>query len=402
MRLISKLSRQLAEVMNTETVEKPKSTAAPGPYMGFALQPVRLSYHLLRENDDVLVGLEYFDDVSVHYVDGHVVLEQSKNSIVGKPITDKSLDLWKSLANWADTCQLRALNPGNVTFVLYAGAPGAIGSLVTELHAAIDDAAAQAVLVKIKKLVPMPTDKGFGVYAGSFLAHGEEMCLAIIRNFQFQSDLDPLEPIRQQLRSTLTEDAVTNFAASAIGMAKDMAEDKLRKGETPLVRAGDFRNRFRPFVRKYNLVGLLVSTTGTPSDAEIEKTIASAPMFVRQLNAIEMKADIVVGAVGACLRTTADKTKWADEGTIVADSLDEFNESLVHRFALVRDEIADTHATVDCLLRGRLTYRRCAEVQLPLEGNSVPAHFVEGAYNILADTLTVGWHPTYIDLLGKD
>jgi hypothetical protein len=204
------------------------------------------------------------------------------------------------------------------------------------------------------------------------------------------------------LRATLTDEAVVNFAASAIGIAKDMAEDKLRKHQDPIVRVGDFRNRFRAFVRKHNLTSLLVSTTGTPSKAEIEKTIASAPMFVRQLNAIEMKADVVVGAVAACLRTTADKIKWADEGIIVEGSLAEFDDSLVHRFVLVRDEIADTHAAHDSLVRGRLIYRRCAEVQLPLEGQPVPAHFVEGAYNILADALTVGWHPTYIELLGKD
>jgi hypothetical protein len=388
--------------MDTETVEKPKSSAAPGPYMGFALQPVRLSYHLLREGADVLVGLEYFDDVSVHYPNGYVLLEQSKNSIAGKAITDKSLDLWKTFANWADICKLRVLDPGKVEFILYAAAPGTIGAFVPELHTAIDEASATAALEKIKKLSPKPTNKGFGFHVGRFLSHGDELCIAIIRNFRLQSDADVLEPIRQQLRATLTDEAVVNFAASAIGIAKDMAEDKLRKHQDPIVRVGDFRNRFRAFVRKHNLTSLLVSTTGTPSKAEIEKTIASAPMFVRQLNAIEMKADVVVGAVAACLRTTADKIKWADEGIIVEGSLAEFDDSLVHRFVLVRDEIADTHAAHDSLVRGRLIYRRCAEVQLPLEGQPVPAHFVEGAYNILADALTVGWHPTYIELLGKD
>src|SRR5690349_9122610 len=89
--------------MSDVVATKPKNTAAPGPYMGFALQPVRLCHHLLREPDSSSVGLEYFDDVSVHRDGGHVILEQSKNSIAAKALTDKSLDLWKTFANWGDS-----------------------------------------------------------------------------------------------------------------------------------------------------------------------------------------------------------------------------------------------------------------------------------------------------------
>lgn len=370
--------------------------------MGFAIQPVRLCHHLLREPDSSGVGLEHFDDVSIHRDDGHVVLEQSKSSIAAKAITDKSLDLWKTFANWGDTCALKALDAANVTFVLYAAAPGAIGNLVNQMHAAIDDTAAKLALDTARKLLPKKPDTGFGAELARFLAFDEAFCLTIIKNFQFQCDVDPLEPIRRQLRATLPEAAVNDFAASGIGMAKEMADTKLRNKEAPLVAAVDFRKRFHPFVRKHNLVGLLTSTTGTPSREEISKTIASAPMFVRQLNAVGMQAEIVVGAVGACLRTTADKTKWAEDGTIVEDSLLEFDAGLLRSFALFRDEVEDVHSAADEMRRGRMVYRRCAQVQLPLEGQAVPVHFVEGAYNVLADNLSLGWHPSYKDVLGED
>ena len=276
----------------------------------------------------------------------------------------------------------------HAAFVLYAAAPGQPGNLLLQMHSAVNVSAAQAALLKVKAIFnPKTAEKGFGLYLARFLARGDEFCVGTIRNFQFQSDADPVEPLRQQLRATLSEPAVQDFAASAVGIAKELVESKLRKREDPLVTAAEFRRRFQPFVRKHNLAGLLASTTGEPTATEIQKTIASAPMYVRQLNAVGMKADIVVGAVGACLRTTADKIKWADEGTIVEDSLKEFDAGLVHRFDLVRDEIEDTQAQRQVQTkRGRLVYRRCAEVQLPLEGRSLPSHFVEGAYNILAET----------------
>ena len=49
--------------------------AAAGPYLGFALQPVRLCYHLLSSPRGSSVSLEYVDDVAVHYADGTLLLE---------------------------------------------------------------------------------------------------------------------------------------------------------------------------------------------------------------------------------------------------------------------------------------------------------------------------------------
>jgi len=44
--------------------------SAAGQYLGYALQPVRLFYHLLKCNPDATVGLEHVDDISVHSSDG--------------------------------------------------------------------------------------------------------------------------------------------------------------------------------------------------------------------------------------------------------------------------------------------------------------------------------------------
>ena len=54
--------------------------AAPGPYLGFALQPVRLCYHLLTCPKGAQVSLEYLDDVAIHHPDGTLTFEQTKSA----------------------------------------------------------------------------------------------------------------------------------------------------------------------------------------------------------------------------------------------------------------------------------------------------------------------------------
>ena len=73
---------------------------APGQYLGFAIQPVRLCYHLLTCPAKAKVSLEYLDDVAIHYCDGSVLLEQAKSALSQNPLSDWAIDFWKCLANW--------------------------------------------------------------------------------------------------------------------------------------------------------------------------------------------------------------------------------------------------------------------------------------------------------------
>src|SRR4051812_32187398 len=96
--------RELRQLqMSSSQIDKTKNSV-PGQYLGYALQPVRLCFHLLDAPHDALVSLEHIDDVAVHYACGAHLLEQSKSALSGNPASDRSVDLWKALANWADLC----------------------------------------------------------------------------------------------------------------------------------------------------------------------------------------------------------------------------------------------------------------------------------------------------------
>jgi hypothetical protein len=83
--------------------------------------------------------------------------------------------------------------------------------------------------------------------------------------------------------------------------------------------------------------------------------------------------------------------------------LREWDDNLVSRHGLICGEIVDMHSDRDTVVRGRLAYRRCAQLQPPLDGRQVPGHFVHGCFNNLADLKRLGWHPDYKSLLdGSD
>jgi hypothetical protein len=74
----------------------------------------------------------------------------------------------------------------------------------------------------------------------------------------------------------------------------------------------------------------------------------------------------------------------------------------VRQHTILRDEIEDTLASSDEPARGRALYRKCAATELPLDGQTLPDHFVAGAYNCLADARRLGWHPSYETLFPEE
>jgi hypothetical protein len=380
---------------------KPPKSAAPGPYLGFSLQQVRLCYHLFAAPDGDQVSLEHDDDVAVHRKNGDIVLEQCKSALASNPIADRAVPLWNTFANWADVCSARQ-NVGRAQFVLYVS-PTKVGPIVEALHAAINPTAAAAALVQVKALADAQNPEvGCKPNLTRFLAAGDAICLKIIERFQLVVEADPLEAIRTQLRPTLSAEVVEAFARAAIGFAKEAADDLIRNRKSAKLDAAVYRKHFGAFARKHDLSGLLVSRAPQPTGAVVAQVVGERPIFVQQLQAVECSDDLLVTAVSDYLRTICDKVEWADEGRIFAESLDELDGELIRHHKLALDEVEDTMSTSSEVRRGRELYRRCSSARIPLEGRALPGHFMPGSFNGLAEDRWLGWHPNYKVLFPRD
>ena len=377
--------------------------AAPGPYLGFALQPVRLCFHLLTCPPGAKVSLEYLDDVAIHCPDDTVTLEQTKSALKQNPVADWSDELWKTIANWLDGIASGRLIPKKSRFQLYVTPPRQ-GEWVQALSEARTTADAERIVAAIKaKHAKLKKPKGCESNLQRFLNAPSENRNALITRFKLLAeDADPIEPLRNLIKTSVDPQLVDRLCHSAIGMAKEQADRLIRKGQTALLDGDAFRMSFRAFVRKINIPGLLASVTQPPATAEVAAVLSARPTFIRQLEIIGITEQDCMRAASDFLRASADKSAWAEQGLIFEGSLTEWDDSLVAHHQLVGGEIADLHADKHATLRGRLLYRQCALLQAPLEGRAVPGHFVHGSFNALADVLRLGWHPDYQSLLDED
>lgn len=51
------------------------------------------------------MSLEALDDTDVVQPDNHVQVEQAKSGLATNPISDWSIDLWKTFSNWIDAIE---------------------------------------------------------------------------------------------------------------------------------------------------------------------------------------------------------------------------------------------------------------------------------------------------------
>ncbi|MCA3267061.1 MAG: hypothetical protein ING19_13445 [Azospirillum sp.] len=384
--------------MTAILLEAPAKTAASGQYLGFSLQAVRLCHHLLKAPDGSSVSIEYLDDTAIHYPDGAVLLEQSKSALSTNPVSDRSSGLWKTFANWAQLCIEKGPDLNITRFRLYLCPPKTVG-VVEELHAAKTVDQAKSVLKKINKMAAAAAQRrSSNPHITQFLKAGEDVCLQIILKFEFVSEIDPLEPIREMLRVSVPDESLEQFCAAAIGAAKNQTDALIRDNKVAILEANKFRKIHQAFIRKHNILSLLNSTTSQPSEDNVLGTINASPIFVQQLNCIGLSKERVVRAVSDFLRSNADRVNWAASGHIVEANLDELNDSLERQFQIIRDEVEDINTHLDEDKRGRLVYGKCLAHQAQLAGNTLPAYFIPGTYNLLADMVRLGWHPKYKDL----
>ncbi|MDF1848285.1 MAG: hypothetical protein P1U69_13885 [Parvibaculaceae bacterium] len=377
---------------------------AAGQYLGYALQPVRLFYHLLSCPADGDVGLEHADDVSVHMPDGSTVVEQCKSALTSNPVSDWAEDLWKTFHLWIDNANAGIYDAAKTQFQLYV-TPIKTGKLVKQLSDLSSEEEIKALLGDIalhrKKL---SSSTKTAEHLNAVFAADLQLVIQIVQNFKLVSeDLDPLAPIYAHLDPTVSKETMEKACRYGIGDAMNLIDKAVKSGSASVISAKEFRTTFRAFVNKYDATNVLHSLADQPDAAVVQDTLSSAPPFVQQLKFINADIETTTRAASDYLRASADRTGWAAAGEIFEDSVSEYNDTLTQRYGHVRSEMELTQSELDSANRGLLVYHRCCQIPpVPLQGRVVPGYFIVGTFNDLADRSVIGWHPDYLTLIESE
>ncbi|WP_343350971.1 ABC-three component system protein [Pseudomonas sediminis] len=372
--------------------------SAPGQYYGYSIQATRQCLHLLNAQAGSVVALEVLDDVDVVQQNNQVVVEQDKSGLATNPVSDWSVDLWKTFANWIDAIENRLIDLSKTKFHLYVVQEKS-GELVDKLKYAHSEATVLKAVEEIRARYESEKPAGCSAYVERFLSFDTAKLVLLVSRFDYESgNSDPVKPIKDYFRATVPEIFIETACAAAIGWVKTRGDELIGAGKHPGILRDDFTDWLSTFCSSIDYDHLLTYSAPPPLESDVESNIHNFPTMMRQLDLIEKRYRDKVKALTDFMRAKASEVRWAEKGLIVEAQFKAFKEDLIDHWELHSLKLKTQTALTD-IEKGRALHHECNLLTAKINNKEAPDHFSRGTFQYLSNEKLIGWHPLYKSLL---
>jgi len=380
-----------------------KSNAA-GQFLGYSIQFPRALCRLLQSGPGGAVGVEVLGDVASFSSDGNILAEEDKSSLSGNPLTDRSIDLWKTFYNWISAILDNELDLEKTRFVLYCNKTGRC-ALVNEFHAALSPQDAAGVVAHVKEeLIDIVDGHSIWMHFDFVINKHGDVFAEIIRRFELQIGKDAgFDDVRYELsRLSIHEGLIDHVMHSVLGWLQTEILEKITKGEASIISWEKYNHHHLVLyerIRQQELIDF--SSHQLPSDEEVSGYIKVRPTYIRQLELIELHEGEIIGAVSDYLRADFNRNKWIEIEIFDEETAAGFEEKLKSFWSITRRKIERVDRGLKEEERGQALLEDCQIRQETIRGIAPPYSTIQGTYHALADGRGVGWHPRWEELIDE-
>ena len=390
--------------------EAPTVHSAAGSAAGYLYQARLALVEALRYayvDSSIEISVEKFDDVSFEKSGKALELLQTKHHLTKSGrLTDRSVDLWKTLGTWAKATKTDPSLPGRVRL-----------ALVTTAHAPTSSAASYLRPADTGNREP---DKAEAILVRAGTSSSNAVVIRALAAFQ---------ALTPEMREALVAAIEVIDGAPLITDLKSLIEERIRmiapSGKAPLA-----RQQLEGWWWSRICMVLQAETPGTISVLEVEQKLDdirdglkrdALPLdmehvypsqeeldtldemrFVRQLRCVSIGGLRLQYAKRDFYRASAQRSRWARRNLLFDGEVGHFEKTLIEewqpRFAQMCHELATGCHEAQVRKAGHNLYSWVETgARFPLR-TTVSRFLNVGSYHILADNLRVGWHRDYQSL----
>ena len=383
--------------------------SATGSLIGYLFQcryALLESLRRLRTTQEFTVSLETLDDVVFEANGDPPELLQTKHHLNrAANLTDASPDLWKTLRIWCEGLSNGTI-PGDSTFFLITTGQAPEGSAAQYLRANEDrdiSKALERLSATAESSTNQDNEKAYTAFRGLSEDDRRKLVTAmvVVDGVPAIANLDAalreivfyaverrfLDPFLERLEGWWLRRAIKHLTRAET-IAPILSEELV--AET---------TRLREQFKQDNL----------PIDDEILRASVDASgyqdkIFVHQLRLIEVGNSRIFHAIRNYFRAFEQRSRWIREDLLLVGELDRYEDRLIEEWDLLfqrmRDELGDETAEL-AKTRAATTLYHWVEtgVHLPIRPGVNEPSISRGTYQMLADSMRVGWHPDYAELL---
>lgn len=399
--------------METGDVERKTNIAnthVPDKVYAFMIQAHHMLYELLDCKKGDVVSLEVFDDVGVEHRDGTKEAIQVKSVLSSRnPVSDKSVDLWKTLYNWMIAVQSNELDVECCKFILFI-TTNKSGTVVTTFQEAITTDTAEQAWRDIRNLFYNETGKlkKLGNEYEDYLSYffdirNKELACKIIQRFQIKKCIfNYSEEVRKKFDNIgIPEDIIEPIYKAIIGWI-DLQIAHIVEDKKPIVISYEaYLKEINALYREYNQKHSLISCSRPIDDQEVDREFQKQRIYIEQLDVIECDYTEKIEAINDYIQASMDNTIWADNGDVSHRSIEKYKGKLKRSWELQKRIVMLGNKLDTPEEQGKMIYYKCQDKKINMDVFDVPESFQNGCFHMLSDDLIIGWHPSYKTVLAE-
>lgn len=394
--------------MNNESIVTQTNidnTHVPDKVYAFMIQSHHMLYELINCQKGDMVSIEVFDDVGVEHEDGTKDAIQLKSALSNRnPVSNKAVDLWKTLYNWLISIEVGVLDVDSVKFILFitVNKGGTIAdsfsSAKTEEEASVawenakqsfyeDDGSLKEIGEECRKFVEY-----------FFAIERKDIVCKMIEKFELKKCIDNYTvTVRKEFdKMGIPQDIVEPIYRGIIGWIDISVTQMIENGEIAIISYEKYQKQLWALIREYNQRHSLMTYSTKPSDDAVQEELQKQRTYIEQLDIIECDYTQKVEAINDYLRAATDRTIWADNGDVSLQSIQIYEEKLKRSWNLQRNIVMLQNKNDPAEEQGQLIYYKCQEKKVEMDAVNVPEFFQNGCFHALSEELEVGWHPEYL------
>ena len=384
------------------------SSNAPGQLLGYSLQFPRALLRLLEISPGGAVGIEINGDVSVFFPEGIILSEEDKSSMLGNPLTDRSVNLWKTFYNWCSMLQSEGLSVSNMRFVLYTNHLVNENSFVKWLHEVETTDAINNVVIRIRDFFrEIQATHDIHRYLNPLLNDYEAIFREIIPRFELVQNNDTAEiysDIRVAISSKLvSESYVEPLLERLSGWLQKEINQKIAMKISPIITFDELNHKFSAFFQRLRQAALVDFAINTlPDHDSLKEKAMTKPVYVQQLEGIKAGFDEIIEAVSDFYIADTNRQEWIEREIIDEEAMDDFQKRLVSFHSNHQKTITLTERGASEEVQGQLLLYACKNRHELLNELTPPDKTIPGTYHVLANEKNIGWHPRWETIIANN
>jgi hypothetical protein len=388
---------------------KTDRTHVPDKLYGYTVQIRYMMYELISLDLKKIVSTEALEDVAVESSTETIVEQIKSVQSSNNPVSERSSIFWKTLFNWFNYINNGELNINNTTFrlIVISNKVFSTGSIEIEFSEADTYEKAQKALKQakeslwgkdseLKQDVPLSYKTYLDIL---FDPKNEKVFVQIITNMKIEIYTNNYDEILYDkfCGQLIPPEYSRELFIYMLGWVYECVNQYIKNGNPAYIATKDFRDALLLQVRRYDQEQTLSWVTLKPDDIKAKYEIERQDTYIKQLDIINLDIPTKLKAASDFLRTSAEKTIWADRGLIAPQSFNEYYEDMERIWENISNLVLISRDDADEVLKGQKIYFRCQDSvkDKKVQGKNVPLTFNSGSLHVLANEQKIGWHPQF-------